>query len=197
MEVGIFSAAIKLPAPAVFDEMPLEGFTSGPAGAGLPDLQSMTTGSIDDEQFVSVGYGVDPGNEWLASLESPADTWVLTLHPQAGPTAVLWIDRDTRTIRKLATQIEEATIASSSPEHEEAIGRLPEEMRATLGAMKMRFVIDVTETELDVAPPAGTYEYEPPEGVSVIEADTLEEGISRLIADRMSQIPGLPGPSGR
>lgn len=195
LEVGMFSGAVRLPAPDALGEMPLEDFGIGGGGMGafpLPDARSMISGDFDVETFASVEYGIDESNEWLASLEAPCGTWALTARPHAGPPVTLWIDRAERVVRKFAVEINYDALVGHDEEAAAAVEQLPENMREMFRQMEMRFDVDVQTVELDTAPPEGTYAYEPEEGIEVVDATSFREGIAALMGSGMDEMPEMP-----
>ncbi len=199
MQIDALDGVIKLPAPAAFGDMPLEGVMPTPGGGMkswvFPDRDSLPSDESVDASFSSIKYGLDESDEWLTSLEAPDNSWVLTLRSKGGPVVTLWIDKRSRTVSQVAAQIDRDTIDAAGSAGEEAMRRIPPEARAVMSGMQMRFVIKVNETQLDVAPPEGTYDYKPPEGMKVIEADTFQEGIEELVKDAMPQMPTFHMPS--
>ncbi|MGI5816783.1 MAG: hypothetical protein ACOX9R_01665 [Armatimonadota bacterium] len=198
LEVGMFNGVIKLPAPASFDEMPLENLSmSGGAGIEsmkLPDIASILSGAFDVGGLASVEHGLDEGAEWLRSLDAPAGTWALTVRSEAGPSVAVWIDRTQRVVRKYAAQIDFDTMIAANPEMEQYLEQMPSEQQESFRQMLTRFETDVHTVELGRQPPEGTFAYEPAEGAEVVEADTLEEGIQKLLASVMERRPPMDAP---
>jgi outer membrane lipoprotein-sorting protein len=196
LEVGMFPGAIKLPAPASLAEMPLDNLSmSGGAGVDtlkLPDIASLLSGGFDVANLATVQHGIPAENEWLASLESPEGTWPLMIKPETGPAVAMWIDKADKVVRKYAAMIDFDAMVESNPEIQQQLEQLPEERRQAVEEMVTRFEATVSTVELGQQPPENTFTYEPGEGIEVVEAQTIEEGIQKLMTQMMEQ-QGMPG----
>jgi len=199
LSFGPFPGAIKLPAPPDLAQMPLDRLSvsaaTGMQGYKLPDIASIISGAFSMDSIGSVEYGIAEGNEWLASLESPAGTWALTVQSENGPALAMWIDRG-RIVRKYAALIDYDAVAAATPQIEEQIQTLPEERQQAIRQMETRLVATVEIAEFRQKPPEDTFVFEPEEGTVVVEAQTIDEGVQKLMTEMMSQqsMPGGPPP---
>lgn len=196
LEIGMFPGVIKLPAPEDLAGMPLDRLSmsaaTGTSTVKLPDIASILSGAFEPGELGTVQYGIDEADDWLAGLEAPENAWALTIHPETGPTVTVWIDRTERLVRKYATGIDYEAMVAANQALAQQIEQLPEERQQMLREMITRIDVDVSTVELGKAPPEGTFSYEPAEGTEVVEADSIEEGVRKLMTSMMGgqQPPG-------
>ncbi len=195
LDFGMFPGAIKLPAPETLADMPLDRLSPSAATGmqtfKLPDVASIVSGAFDMETLGAIEYGIAEGNDWLSSLEAPEGTWVLTIQSENGPAMAVWVDRRQRVVRKYAALVDYDAVVAATPEIEEQIQTLPEERQQAITQMETRLVADVQTVELGQAPPENTFTFEPGEGTEVVEAQTIDEGVQKLMEAMMGQ-QGMP-----
>lgn len=196
LEIGMLPGVIKLPAPQSLAEMPLDNLSvsaaTGAVAITLPDIASLLSGAFEAGNLQNLQYGIAEDEEWLGTLEGPEDAWVLTGKPASGPTVAIWIDKGRRLIRKFATDIDYDAMLEATPELADQIQTLPEDRQEMLRQMVTRIEVDVTNVQLGEPAPEGTFAYQPGEGTEVVEAQTIEEGVQKLMAAAMGQ-QGMPG----
>ncbi len=204
MSIGMLDAVLKVPAPATLAEMPMEGM-GGSLGGGMPamkipDARSLIAGDFAPDKLTDIHYGFDRDDEWLGSLEEPRGTWPITVSIADGVDVVMWIDRATRLVKQSAMAFDfdsmMAAMKEADPESEELeeLEQAQETVRSMFGDMIMRIVLTENETVINEAPPEGTFNFTPPEGATVIEADDFEEAMEKLMAESMPDLSDLPEP---
>ncbi|MEA3401874.1 MAG: redoxin domain-containing protein [Armatimonadota bacterium] len=203
IEIGMLAGAVaKLPAPENLADFALEewgGASSLGAGMGmsaikLPDTKSMVTGEFDPEKMQRVEYGIDPENEWVQSLEKPGGAWPLTVAPSEAFEVAMWIDRSRRVVRKLAVAVDYGALMAAEEELRQQMDRVPEFMRSMLENMTVNIEVDVESIAVNEPAPEGIFQYQPPEGAKVIEADSMRDAMQKLMEQSMGdmEIPDMP-----
>ncbi len=204
MSINMFDAVLKMPAPATLADMPAEGMGGGLMGGvpamKIPDARSLIAGDFNPDKLQAVRYGFDPEDEWLASLEQPEGTWPMTITVIEGVDVVMWIDRATHLVRQSAMSFDFegllAAMEQADPESEEleSLRQGREMMRSMLGDMTMRIVLHEDKTVIGEPPPEGTFTFTVPEGATVIEADSFEGAMEKLMAASLPDLSDLPQP---
>ncbi len=196
IDIAMVPGGIKLPAPDTIAEMPLDRLSMS-TGLGvqnmiLPDIASILSGAFEVTETTRVEYGIDEATDpWLAGLEEPENSWAVTMQPADGPVIALWIDKSDRLVRKYAAMIDYEALVGGDPAIEQQIESLPEERQEEVRQMETRLEADVQTVELGQEPPEGTFTFQPDEGTEVVEADTIEEGMQKLMTSMMGE-QGMP-----
>jgi hypothetical protein len=152
-QIDRFNTVFSCPAPATLPRawMPPVGPPAAGAG-GISDPLALVTGGANLKSVSSARFGVDPAHAWLSHLAGPSHAWTVSV-TQAGQdgTCVLWIDRDTRLLRRAAIETEH-------------LGR----------------VITYEGTALGASLPASSFRYSPPAGVQLVPVRDLEQAAAAI-----------------
>ena len=188
IEVPAFERVLKAPAPGN-----LAGFRNlGPgmgnaasqtiaAGDKLPDVTAIIDGSLTPDDVISVTGGVDRGDTWLASLETPEGTRALTIELGAGLPVVLWIDTAEYTIRQMAVRLTGADLLAMDADAGPAADN--EQARALLEDASLGIIVRCDTVAINQPVPDGTFDYMPPADLRLVEADTPEQMSDALRRD--------------
>ncbi len=204
LERGVSGSVARAPAPP-----DMAGLRESRSGAWMDmfaesafmetfDFTLLVEGEFDWSRVTSIETGLDRSNQWLSSLTNPRNTWALTLTMEASPPVVLWIDRQTHLLRQAASEMSGEEMMGGLMEDlgEEDTAGLEAGMLDYFRGMKLQMLGSWDVVTVDKPVPEGTFVYEPPAGVEVVEVDSIGE----LYSTALGGIPGgigEPDPEGK
>ena len=138
----------------------MDKYVPGPAGG--VDIFTFAEKSFDLTDVKSARFGLPKGSDWLASLDRPAGTWVVTVEwrKEDASSLVLWIDKDTYLPRQAAIE-----------------SRGWDELASGIGAepVLMTHLLIYERVAIDEPIAEATFSMALPEDTEVIEVDSIEE----------------------
>ncbi len=154
----------KSPAPEdlqkVRAQTDMDKYVPGPSGG--VDVFTFAEKGFDLTDVKSARFGLSKGSDWLASLDRPPGTWVVTVEwrNEDASSLVLWIDKGTYLPRQAAIE-----------------SRGLEEFASGIGAepVLMRHLLIYERVAIDEPIAEATFSMALPEDTEVIEVDSIQD----------------------
>lgn len=184
MAMGLSDRVPKAPAPSHLALLREALWVGLPVPMGLCQFMGLQLidGKSDVNRIRAVQSGFDQTNEWLTSLQQPANTWVLTVTREVGPSVVLWIGRESYLVRQAAMEMSGEEIMTefrTQLAQEEDAGH-GGSMSAHSPDITMQMMMAWEMTVLNEPVPEGTFVYELPEGMQLVEVDSTQDMLEVL-----------------